>query len=190
VQQRSLENAWVAVQVKLNREHVVSAILRRAGYEEFLPLYCPRSPGTTASRERPLFPGYLFCRYTTRIAYRIVQAPGVIRLVGESHAPLPVDEHEITAIQRVVRSGIYNEPWRFAEPGARVRIRVGPLCGLEGTLVTVRNVDRLIISVTLLQRAIAVTVRGTEVEMIEPAVPLQARSHGPHTTLTPAMRLA
>jgi transcription antitermination factor NusG len=133
-------------------------------------MYSPRPSSAIAARERPLFPGYLFCRYVTHISYRIVQAPGVIRLVGESHAPLPVDEDEITAIQRVVRSGIYNEPWRFAEPGARVRIRVGPLCGLAGTLVTVRNLEWLIISVTLLQRAIAVSVRGADVEILEPAL--------------------
>ncbi len=169
MQYRSLENAWVAVQVRINREKAVAVILRRAGYEEFLPLYSPRGRGAPAERERPLFPGYLFCRYSSRIAFRIVQASGVIRLVGEAHAPLPVDDDEIAAIQRVVSSGVYNEPWRFAQPGTRVRINVGPLRGLEGTLVSVRNLWRLIISVTLLQRALAIEVRGEDVEVIHGA---------------------
>lgn len=166
MQTDALERAWVAVQVKVNRERGVATILRQAGYEEFLPLYRPRGPHVTTPREQPLFPGYLFCRYNWRNPYRIVQAPGVIRLLGEAHAPTPIDEDEILAIRRVVESGLYSEPWRFAEPGSRVRISVGPLSGLEGTLVAVRNTWRLIVSVQLLQRAIAVEVRGTDTQVI------------------------
>jgi transcriptional antiterminator NusG len=175
VQQRSIENAWVAVQVKVNREQAVAMILRRAGYEEFTPLYCRREPRARAGRQRPLFPGYIFCRYTTRIAYRIVQAPGVIRIIGEPHAPISVAEHEIAAIQRIVRSGIYHEPWRSAEPGTRARISAGPLRDLEGTLIAVGDVARLIVSVTVLQRAIAVEVRGEDVDVVDTDVPRETR---------------
>jgi transcription termination/antitermination protein NusG len=162
----SLENAWVAVQVKVNREKSVAAILRRAGYEAFLPLYRARGARSPIRHPRPLFPGYLFCRYDSRINFRIIQTPGVIRLVGEARTPMPIAEDEIAAIERVVQSGIYSEPWRLAEAGAHVRVCRGPLSGLEGTLIAVKSFWRLIVSVTLLQRSIAVDIAGDDVEII------------------------
>jgi transcription antitermination factor NusG len=162
----SLENAWVAVQVKVNREKSVSAILRRAGSEEFLPLYRARGAPAPIRYSRPLFPGYLFCRFDSHINFRIIQAPGVIRLVGEARTPMPIAEDEIAAIERVVKSGVYSEPWRLAAVGAHVRVCRGPLSGLEGTLIAVKNFWRLIVSVTLLQRAIAVDIAGDDIEII------------------------
>jgi transcription antitermination factor NusG len=164
VSEHPLEQVWVAVQVRVKREKAVAAILRQAGYEEFLPLSSQRRAGRLARRAQPLFPGYVFCRYSLRIAYRIVQAPGVIRILGEAHAPTPVQEEEILALQRVVTSGVHSEPWRFAEPGMAVRVTKGPLRGLEGSLVAVKNAWRLIVSVTLLRRAIAAEVWAEDVE--------------------------
>lgn len=166
MQHVSLERQWVAVQVKVNREKSVSAMLRRAGYEEFLPLYRARGARSPLRYPRPLFPGYLFCRYDSRISFRIIQTPGVIRLVGEARTPMPIADDEIAAIERVVHSGVYSEPWRFAEAGAHVRVCRGPLSGLEGTLIAVKNFWRLIVSVTLLQRAIAVDIAGDDIEIL------------------------
>jgi transcription antitermination factor NusG len=165
----ALDGAWVAVHVKLHRERSIAAFLSRLGYELFLPTYAEARASQTAS-PRPLFPGYLFCRYLSKAVFRIVQVPGVIRLVGNANSPEAVDEAELDAIRRIVDLGVMSEPWRFLELGQRVRIVEGPLRDIEGTLTAVRNGWRLIVSVTLLQRAVAVEVDARSVESVRPNI--------------------
>ena len=75
-----------------------------------------------------------------------------------NRTPTAVDEHEIQAIQAMVASGIPNQPWPFLATGDRVRIESGPLTGLEGILVEFKGNHRLVLSVTLLQRSVAVEI--------------------------------
>ncbi len=84
--------------------------------------------------------------------------PGVLHFVGIGKAPMPVEECEITAIQAAVQSGLVTEPWPFLEVGQRVRLEEGPLAGLEGILVAEAKQERLVVSVTLLKRSVAVTI--------------------------------
>src|SRR5262249_44533962 len=107
----------------------------------------------------PLFPGYLFCRLNlnTRLL-PLFTTPGVMRLVGVGQTPVPVDDSEIDAIHAVLKAGRATRPWPMPETGERVRIESGPLLGVEGVLIGQRKNSRLVISVTLLQRAIAVEV--------------------------------
>jgi transcription antitermination factor NusG len=159
------ENDWVALLVRVNHESAVAAQLGRHGYERFLPLYTP--PRSARSRAAyPLFPGYLFCRYQHLNPYRIVQVPAVIRVLGGDAGPAVVPAEEVEAIRRVIASGVHSEPWRFLQAGQRVRLAVGPLAGLEGTLVASKNQLRFVVSVTLLQRSVAVEVSADQVEAI------------------------
>lgn len=159
----TLEGAWVAIQVRVNREWTVAEELARHGYEHFLPTYDAR-PATRRRRPAsPLFPGYLFCRYTLLNPFRIVQVTDVRRIVGMGHIPLPVPEDEVESIRRVLSLGAYSEPWRFLEIGQRVKISHGPLRGIEGILISVRNSLRVVVAVTLLRRAVAVEVEAEHV---------------------------
>ena len=81
-----------------------------------------------------------------------------MRIVGYNRLLTPVDETEISAIQALVASGVPNQPWPFLALGDRVRIETGPLRGLEGILIKFRGENRLLLSVTLLQRSVAVEI--------------------------------
>ncbi len=157
----SLESgAWVAVQVQSGFEKIVAEGLRQRGYEEFLPLRRSREfrgakEGVTS---RPLFPGYLFCRYIRCPSYRIVDIPSVIRMVSFSKIPARIPDHEIEAIRRVVQSGFCTEPCSFVQVGQPVVVRRGALEGTRGRLISVRNRLRLVIGVELLGRAVAVEI--------------------------------
>jgi len=143
----------------------VARHIRGIGYEEFLPLYTCRKRWSDRVKEvgSPLFPGYLFCRFDPQNRLPILKIPGVIQIVGNSRQPIPVDEGEINAIQNLVTSGIPNQPWPFLELGKRVHIEAGPLRGLEGVLVEFRGSRRLILSVALLQRSVAIEMDATSV---------------------------
>jgi len=149
---------WYALQVRSRHEMGVARHLHGMGYEEFLPLYECRKQWSDRIKEVqvPLFPGYLFCRFDLQDRLPILKTPGVIQVVGYNRQPIPVDEDEIKSIQTVVSSGIPNQPWPFLKVGERVRIESGPLRGLEGVLVEFKGNRRLILSVSLLQRSVAV----------------------------------
>ena len=107
----------------------------------------------------PLFPGYLFCRLDIRERLLpVLTTPGVIRIVGAGKTPIAIGDDEIAAVQAVIRSGLPTIPWPSLAPGSRVFIERGPLAGLEGVAVNVEKKYRLIVSVSLLQRSLAVEI--------------------------------
>jgi transcriptional antiterminator NusG len=163
------DGEWIAVQVRCGFEKTVSEGLQQRGYEQFFRSYHKerRSRGSQIETvQRPLFPGYVFCRYIRVPHYRILATPAVIRLVGAGNMLISIPEIEIEAIRRVVNSGLYNEPWKFLQVGQAVVVNRGPLCGVRGTLVSVCRGMRLLVSIGLLGRAVAVEVDAETVSPI------------------------
>jgi transcription antitermination factor NusG len=135
--------------------------LRGKGYEEFLPLY--RSSRRWSDRvkqlDMPLFPGYMFCRFDPHDRLvPVLTTPGVIGILGAGKVPIPVDEEEIEAVRSIINSGLAAQPWPFLAVGSRIYIEDGPLSGLEGIITNADTVDRLVVSVSLLQRSVAVQI--------------------------------
>jgi transcription antitermination factor NusG len=151
---------WFALRVWARSEKVIAQVLHQKGYEEFLPVYRSRRRWSDRTRDvvGPLFPGYVFCRFDLQNRLPILITPGVLQIVGIGKAPTPVDEIEIVALQRIVSSGLRAEPWPFMKVGERVRIIRGALEGMEGILNAFKGPSRLVVSVTLLQRSVAVEV--------------------------------
>src|SRR5215831_1668397 len=104
----------------------------------------------------PLFPGYTFCRFDINARLPVLITPGVRFVVGMGSTPLPVDEWEIEGLRQVVASGNSMRPWPYINVGQMVEIERGPLQGLRGIVIRIKNVDRLIVSVSLLMRSVAV----------------------------------
>jgi transcription antitermination factor NusG len=151
---------WFALQVRTKHELGVSDFLRSRGYQPFLPVCLRRKVWSDRIKvvETPLFPGYLFCRVNIQDRLPVLTAPGVIRIVGYNRLPIPVDEAEINAIQKIVGSGLPHQPWPFLHIGDQVEIESGALRGLKGILVEIRGAHRLVLSVTLLRRSVAVEI--------------------------------
>jgi transcription antitermination factor NusG len=157
---------WFALQVRTQHEAGVAAHLDGLGFEWFLPKYKCRKRWSDRIKESevPLFPGYLFCRLNPQDRLPILKTPGVMQIVGYNRQPVPVDELEIMALQRLVASGLPNHPWPYFEVGDQVRIESGPLRGLEGRVVEFKGNHRLVLSVKLLQRSVAVEMDSALVE--------------------------
>lgn len=164
---------WFALQVRSRYESVAATFLHGKGYEWFLPTYlCRRQWSDRIKKiELPLFPGYLFCRFNPQDRLPILTIPGVISVVGIAKNPTPVDESEIASLRVLAKSGLSREPWPYLQVGQRVRIEHGPLCGLEGILLHFKGRHRITLSVTLLQRSVAVEIDSawvTEVRQPQP----------------------
>lgn len=152
------ELQWFALLVKSQYEKSVASALDGKGYEQLLPLYSVSHRWSDRIKQlsRPLFPGYVFCRFDLNKRLGILVTPGVLQVVGAGKVPLPVDDREISAVRSIVESGLQAEPWPFLRVGQRVRIERGSLEGVEGILLAIKKTYRLIVSVTLLQRSVAV----------------------------------
>src|SRR5258707_5531577 len=125
---------WFALQVYCRSEVVTSQLLQEKGYPVFVPLYLRRKPrGTrTELREFPLFGGYAFCQFDPLKRLPILTTPSVIRIVGLGKIPVPIEDSEITALQRITKAGLALRPCDYLRAGNRVRIDEGPLKGVEG----------------------------------------------------------
>jgi transcription antitermination factor NusG len=163
--------SWFAVSTRPRWEKLVSEALEGKGFEAFLPVCASRRRWSDRIKELevPLFSGYLFCRMSLQERrLPVLTTPGVRQIVGIGRTPVPVPEGEIDAIRAIVASGLAAQPWPFVKVGDRVRIKCGSLEGVEGILAASKKHHRLVVSVELLQRSVAVDIDQAWVEAVGP----------------------
>jgi transcription antitermination factor NusG len=182
---------WFAVRVRSRAEKTVATMAQQRGIQEFLPVYESRRRWSDRikSVEVPLFPGYVFCRLDPDRRLPLLTIPGVLQIVGQGRTPIPVDDSEIAALQAASFSGLQVEPCPFLKIGERFRLEAGPLAGVEGLLVEIRNHCRLVLSVSLLNRSVAVEIDRDWVtplsEQGHPVAPIQFKAFHPESPCAP-----
>jgi transcription antitermination factor NusG len=149
---------WFAIQTEPRSEKKVERLLSHKGYECFLPLYQQkrRRSDRVVILELPLFPGYIFCRFNSSALGKAVSTPGVSRIVGFGGKPVEVAMEEIEALQLLAQSAFLREPWKYLPDGTLVLVETGPLAGVQGIICQSENNRRFVISITLLQRSVAI----------------------------------
>jgi transcription antitermination factor NusG len=148
---------WFAVRVRTRAECTVSEFLKARGIETLCPTYPDRRRYSDRIKtvEAALFPGYLFCNIDRFDRLPVLSAPGVDYIVGFGREPYPVDLSEIQAVKAVIRSGLLAKPHPFLKVGQRVRVDSGPLVNLEGIFLATKSENRLVLSISMLQRSIS-----------------------------------
>lgn len=179
---------WFAILVKTGREKTANLLLENAGYECLLPVN--RSTRRWSDRTKlvdvPLFPGYLFCRMNPHNRLTVLMTPGVIQIVGVGKTPVPVEEEEIAAIERAQTSGLSAMPWPYMQVGNVAQIVDGPLRGLTGIVVKIKSGVKLVLSVSLLQRSVAVEVERNWVGEVRTGKPTEIDTFGHRHALLPS----
>jgi transcriptional antiterminator NusG len=161
----SWNQLWFAVQVRYRQEFVTANRLEERGYRQFVPSYFVnrRWSDRVKKVKCPLFSGYVFCQFNADAVLPIISTPGVIRIVGNRNEPLPLSHSELSAIQRVIGASSVVEPCEYLDKGTKVRISSGPLAGLEGIVESHKGRQRLVLSVHLVHRSIAVEVNESSI---------------------------
>jgi transcription antitermination factor NusG len=172
--EKQIAPKWFAVYTAPRHEKRVSQYLSLKEIEHYLPLYRTQrkwSDGSRVTLDLPLFPGYLFVHIDRNERVPVLQIPGVLSFVGGiGGQPASLPETEIDAL----RTGL---PLRRAEPhplliaGQRARIRSGPLAGMEGVVVRRKNSLRVVLTMDIIQRSVAVEVDEAELETMDSKVP-------------------
>jgi transcription antitermination factor NusG len=161
---------WYALYVRSRHEKVVEGGLRGKGYSAFSPFYRTKRKRVDriAQIDVPLFPGYVFCLFDSNKRLPILMTPGIVGILGAGNRPEPVEDTEIDSIRTLALSGRQVQPWPFLSAGQRVRLQAGPLLGAEGIFLRVKDEYHLIVSITLLQRSVAVVVEKDAVMPLFP----------------------
>jgi transcription antitermination factor NusG len=160
--------AWYALYTRHQHEKNVVCSLSGKGFEVFLPLYTAihRWKDRDKKLSLPLFPCYVFLQNPSERWQSILATPGVYSVVGFAKRPATISSVEIEAIKRAVGSCLKLEPHPFLRCGDRVRLTAGPLAGLDGLLLRKKGTYKMLVSVEMLQRSVAVEVDASMVERV------------------------
>ena len=159
---------WFAVYTSPRHEKAVARHFEFRAIESFLPLYTEMhrwKNGCRVKVEQPLFPGYVFARVGRGGTTQVLSVPGVLLIVGSGREPLALPDFEIEAL----RSGLHLrrfEPHPSLVVGERVRIKSGSLAGMVGILARKKNNLRVVLTLELIMRSVAVEVDADELERV------------------------
>ena len=159
---------WYALYTCANHEKRVAAELTHRSVENFVPLYSSvrRWKDRRVTLDLPLFPGYVFVRMALAEKLKVVQVPSVVRLVGFGGLPAALPETEMEIVRAGLSRGVHAEPHPFLTLGRRVRIMDGPFAGLEGILKKRKRGLRVVVSLELIQRSVAVEVEAADLQVL------------------------
>src|ERR1700756_401780 len=163
-----LENRWYAARTKSRHEKKVAEHLAGKGITNFLPLYKAqhRWKDRVARVDLPLFPGYIFVQFPLKERLKVLEIPGVANLVSFKGEPAALPDQEIETLRQGLSANLYAEPHPYLKVGRRVRIKGGPLRGLEGILERKKEDSfRVVISIDLIMRSVLVEVAMGDVEL-------------------------
>lgn len=157
---------WYAAHVRSRHEKQVARQLEERRVSCFLPVY--RSVRRWKDRRKELdlvlFPGYVFVNLDLKDRMRVLQVPSVVRFVSFNGQPAALPDAEIEALSNGLAKGLRAEPHPYLKVGNRVRVKYGPLAGMEGILVRRKEKFRVVLSIDLIQRSVAVEVDESEVQ--------------------------
>jgi transcription antitermination factor NusG len=163
-----VERNWYAVYTRANQEKLVFSRFTQRSFESWLPTYeSVRQWKDRRVRLRfPLFPSYIFVRLALRERTRVLEVPGIVRLVGFGGLPTPLTERDISAIRSATNcTSRAIESCSCLARGVRVRIVSGPLEGMEGTVARKKGNLRVVISLESIKSSFMVEVDQSEIRM-------------------------
>jgi transcription antitermination factor NusG len=158
---------WYAAYTAPRHEKSVLQHLEGRSVESFLPLYGSARlwNGRRALVQMPLFPGYLFVRIPVEQRVRVLEVPGVLNIVSSHGRLTPLPEGEVEALRAALETR-KSEPHPLLTQGKRVRIKVGPLCGLEGVIVKQTRRLRMVVSIDCIMQSFAVELEASDLESV------------------------
>ena len=163
---REFSANWFAAYTNSHHEKRVAAHFGERQIESFLPLYSVLHRWKNRCEvdlDLPLFPNYVFVHIDPSDRVRVLEVPGVLSLVGFGRTLAPLSDFEIEALRSCV--GQRNiEPHPYLVIGERVRIKAGPMTGMEGVLVRKKSHFRVVLALDVIMQCVAVEVDADDLE--------------------------
>jgi transcription elongation factor/antiterminator RfaH len=165
------ESRWFAVWTRSRQEKMAASMLESLGVSCFLPLKTELRQWSDRKQsvQVPLFSGYLFVRMDPAKDRRlqVLKTPGIVGFVGNHTGPLPIPDQEIEDVRTVLMQRVECTALPLFQEGDRVRVVRGVLTGIEGILLRGNSTSRLVISIEMIHKSLAVNVLPQDVELID-----------------------
>ena len=165
------EFQWYVVHVRSRHEFSVTERLMKSGIDAFLPVVerLRRWKDRKKLVAFPLFPGYLFVhiRKNNIVKLSVLKTPGVVSFIGKTPGdPEPVPDEQIISLKKLVESKESLDPYPYLKEGNRVKIKSGPLAGVDGMLIERKGLHHLVLSVDILRQGVSIQVEASSVEAL------------------------
>jgi transcription antitermination factor NusG len=156
---------WYAIWTRSRAEKVVFDQLLRKDIEAFLPTIRRVSRWKDRKKELdwPLFPGYCFARFDPQTSLAVLKCVGVAQIITADGKPAPIDATEIDAIRRLVTTEFKMDPCPLIKEGDMVEVIHGPLKGVVGRLIRKKTGTKLVLAITMINRAVEVEFDAADV---------------------------
>jgi transcriptional antiterminator RfaH len=166
--ERPVTNSWYAAYTSARHEKSVVAKLADRGVSCYLPLFEAKHKwgGRPVTVQLPLFANYVFVRITPRERVRVLEAPGVLYIVGSKTEPSAIPDEVVQDLRNAIESGMRVSPHAQLSIGQNVRITKGPFRGREGILVRTKDSLRVVVSVQAITQSFSVEVDFRDLQVI------------------------
>jgi len=167
------ETRWYACYTRARHEKRVDRMLSDRGIDTYLPLVRRERRWKDRKKmvEFPLFPGYLFGRFSLDDLHRVLDVPGVSTVVRMNGLPVPIREEELASVRRfaavVSERGEAPEPEPLVAEGQRVRVVAGPFKGVEAIVEEVRGRKRVLVGITAIRQGFEVDIPVKSLQAIQ-----------------------
>jgi transcription antitermination factor NusG len=162
---------WYAIHTRSHFEQKVYDGFCGKSIETFLP----RIEVMSRRKDRrkkilvPLLPGYVFVHFDLdpKEYWEIIKTVGVVRMVGFKGQPVPAQDEEISSLMILDGTDRTVHNRSLMKRGDMVMIMEGPLKGLTGFYLRHKGqTDKVVVSVELLNRSLAVEVEDWALEKV------------------------
>lgn len=159
---------WLAAYTRSRHEQQVATQFQQKNLAHLLPTFerVARWTDRVKRSRAPLFPGYVFVQATAVERVQVLATAGVVSLVSRAGKAVTLSAEDVERLRACCLQAHNIEPHPYLRIGRRVRVKHGPFCGWEGTLVEKQNSRRLIVSIEQIMKAVSVNIDGADVEAI------------------------
>ena len=161
------KHRWFVLHTRSRQEKAVAAHLAARQIPHFLPLmphvrYYGRRKLIV---ELPLFPSYVFLHGRLEQAYEADRTRRLSRIIHV--ADQQQIEWELNNLRLAVEKQVPLDPYPHLKLGIRAEVRSGPFRGLQGVIEDRTRVDRLVLQIDMLGRAMSLEIEGALLEPLE-----------------------
>jgi transcription antitermination factor NusG len=165
--QENKTRKWFAIYVQAKHEKAIAWTLKTKGFDTCLPLtkVVRKWSDRRKELEEPIFPGYVFCEFNSEFRTPVLRTAGVVQILGIGNQVVPLGVTEMNALKTLERTQAPVQEWPYVDKGQWVFIEKGPLSGLTGRVAECKSGLRVVVSVDLLQRSVAVEVNRSQIRL-------------------------
>ena len=157
---------WHVAHTRPRCEKKLAEYCGREGLMVTLPCYrtMHKYRGKTVTFQKPLFPGYVFLQLLTHQRQKVYQSDYVANLLDVPDQDLFAQQ--LGDILLALETDLEVRLAPQISPGTRVKIKSGPLRGLEGWVEQREGTTLVLLRLDFIAQAAAVKIDATELEMI------------------------